>query len=242
MSTDYIIKKCKSFGFVNNINEFLEKYSYKDDNIYVISSDDALKNISDKINIITLDNLKDIININNLCLVIDFNSDIFNDIHISYPKDKKNEISKEQQITTKEIQQQLIGQSTQLDAFSNNLFAIIYGKKSANIQSCNAKQNHDVLDSLARNGVVCTPNTSNVLSIQIIVDYLQKCKSFRIFAMHDGFDGKYIEHEYPSEISHPSYIIGKGEILAVFYRYLLINFFGYCSIITDSMRENAYIF
>lgn len=265
MSTAYAIKKCETFGFSNSIVNFLERFPGTNP-IIIISdkldpdekfiAEDEFGEQELKENYIIINDiakLKDIvekynhpemiyINDKSPVFAIDLSSKMFDDIKISRSTDKSGESSKEQKLNKDDYQKQLTGKSSALDAFSNNLFAVIYGKKSANIQSCNTKQNHDVLDSLARNGVPCIPKTPEVLSIQKIIDYLMKLPKFHIFGIHPASETIFEQTEYPSEISHPSYKIGEGEILAVLYYYILINFFGYCSIITDSMRENAYIF
>lgn len=241
MTTKYVLKRCASFGFARSLTDFREKY-HKDTVVYVLSSNKDYKTDDRFIMIRSAEELGKIGDKKDCTILLDLECDYFNDIHISRPEITNNESSSEHVVSKDELQNQLRGKSTQLDAFSNNLFAIVYGKKSANLQAVSSKQNHQVLDSLARNGVVCTPKTSEVLSIQKIIDYLLKFENFSIFGVHSALDIAFDEQEYPSEISHPSYIIGKGEIVAIFYRYVLINFFGYCSIVTDSMRENAYIF
>ena len=241
MTTEYVVKKIQSFGYARDLDAFNERFN-RDNPVYVLSSRwTELPNDS----YIKLQSIEELSSVDreNSVIVIDLECSIFDDIKISMPKiQKAGESSKEQAVSKEEMQEQLSGKSTSLDAFSNNLFAVIYGKKGANIQSCNTKQNHGVLDSLARNGVVCTPKTQNVLSFQRIVDYLKKLKHFSIFGIHSALELPFDEHEYPSEISHPSYKLANGEITAILYRYILINFYGYCSIVTDSMRENAYIF
>lgn len=241
MTTEYVVKKCQSFGFARSIDAFNDRYS-RDEPVYVLSSRWTEMPNDSFIRLQSIDEMAAMDKTHSV-LVIDLECDVFKDIKISMPKiSKAGESSKEQQVSKEEMQEQLSGKSTSLDAFSNNLFAVIYGKKGANIQSCNTKQNHGVLDSLARNGVVCTPKTQDVLSIQRIIDYLKKLKRFSVFGIHSGIELPFDEHEYPSEISHPSYKLANGEITAILYRYILINFYGYCSIVTDSMRENAYIF
>lgn len=241
MTTEYVVKKIQSFGFTRNLDAFNERFT-RDNRVYILSSRSMEFSDESFIGLQSIDELGSIEKDGSV-IIIDLECDIFNDIKISMPKiQKAGESSKEQQVSKEEMQEQLSGKSTSLDAFSNNLFAVIYGKKGANIQSCNAKQNHGVLDSLARNGVVCTPKTQNVLSFQRIIDYLKKLKNFSVFGMHSALELPFDEQEYPSEISHPSYKLANGEITAILYRYILINFYGYCSIVTDSMRENAYIF
>ena len=241
MTTEYVIKKIQSFGFARDLESFSERFT-RDNQVYVLSSRWTEMPNESYIVLQSIDELGSVESTGSI-IVIDLECDIFSDIKISMPKiQKAGESSKDQQVSKEEMQEQLSGKSTSLDAFSNNLFAVIYGKKGANIQSCNTKQNHGVLDSLARNGVVCTPKTQNVLSFQRITDYLKKLGRFSVFGVHSALELPFDEQEYPSEISHPSYKLANGEITAILYRYILLNFYGYCSIVTDSMRENAYIF
>ena len=69
---------------------------------------------------------------------------------------------------------------------------------------------------------------------------LEKFNTFDIIFIHPSYEVKYMSAEYPCEQIIPAYRINQGEILAVIYRYLVVNFFGYCSIFTDSMLEWRY--
>ena len=140
-----------------------------------------------------------------------------------------------------ELKKASLGNSTQLEAFSKNKFTIIRNKKSANIDNRIFKQNHDVLNSLARNGVVCSPQTENVLSIQRLVNKLHQFSSFDIVFVHPSYELKITRSEYPSELIEPSYVINEGELVAIVYRYIIINFFGYCSVFSEGMEELGYL-
>ena len=149
MTTEYVIKKIQSFGFARDLESFSERFT-RDNQVYVLSSRWTETPNESYIVLQSIDELGSVESTGSV-VVIDLECDIFNDIKISMPKiQKAGESSKDQQVSKEEMQEQLSGKSTSLDAFSNNLFAVIYGKKGANIQSCNTKQNHGVLDSLAR--------------------------------------------------------------------------------------------
>lgn len=167
----------------------------------------------------------------------------FADIKIVINKDDTN-ISSNSSVyksDKEELKKATLGNSTQLEAFSKNKFTVIHNKKSANIDNRIFKQNHDILDSLARNGVVCSPNTGSILSIQRLVNKLHKFNSFDIIFIHPSYELKITRSEYPSELIEPSYTINEGELLAVIYRYIVLNFFGYCSVFTSGMEELGYL-
>lgn len=171
------------------------------------------------------------------------NTEPFDDIKIILNKDDVNASSSSAiyRHTADDLKKAAVGNSTQLEAFSKNKFTVIHNKKSANIENRIPKRNHDVLDSLARNGVVCSPNTDFELSIQRLMRLLRRFKSFDIVFVHPSYDMKVTRAEYPSELVEPAYIINEGELLAVAYRYISINYFGYCSVFNEEMEEFGYL-
>ena len=121
------------------------------------------------------------------------------------------------------LTQNSIQNSTQLEAFGKNKFTVIYGRKQANIPNTIRNQNYGVIDSLARNGVICSPETRNKLSIEILIEKLSKLNAFHIVIIHPSYLLKYNSSTYPCENIEPSYKLNEGEILAVFYRYICIT-------------------
>lgn len=244
MSTVYKYKKCERFGFAQSINEIRERY----DNIIVFDNDNT--------KIEAIHEYKEMNDRDEIPIfVFDLESKIFDDIIISVDKadDKKDANAvKNPSITNdsykhddNELNKIMTGQSTQLDAFSKNLYTVIYGKKGANIQNGQNNThifNHVVIDSLAKNGVIADPISNQEISIHTIMRELEQLKKFMIFFVHPALDIPYTEHESPNEISHPVYIKGKGEIAGVAYRALVLRFFPDLTIVTESMRENAYLF
>lgn len=167
----------------------------------------------------------------------------FDDIKIVINKDDINAHagSSVYKHTPDELKKAAVGNSTQLEAFSKNKFTVIHNKKSANIDNHIYKRNHDVLDSLARNGVVCSPNTDEELSIHKLMKGLQRFNHFDIVFIHPSYELKITRAESPCELIEPSYIINEGELLAVVYRYISIWFFGYCSVFNEEMEEFSYL-
>ena len=170
-------------------------------------------------------------------------TDIFDDIKIVINKADVNASSSSAiyRHNPDDLKKAAVGNSTQLEAFSKNKFTVIHNKKSANIENRILKRNHDVLDSLARNGVVCSPNTEFELSIHRLMKALKRFKEFDIVFIHPSYDLKINRAEYPSELIEPAYIINEGELLAVVYRYISINYFGYCSVYNEEMKEFSYL-
>lgn len=163
---------------------------------------------------------------------------IFSDIKI-VENDKDTNISNKNYVKEK-LTQNSIQNSTQLEAFGKNKFTVIYGRKQANIPNTIRNQNYGVIDSLARNGVICSPETRNKLSIEILIEKLSKLNAFHIVIIHPSYLLKYNSSTYPCENIEPSYKLNEGEILAVFYRYICIHFFGYCEIHDENDNEWKY--
>ena len=231
MSTVYKYKKCEKFGFAKSITEIEQRY------------DDFILFNNDNKDLTSIHTHKEGIPV----FVFDLESEIFNDIIVSTESNNKNSsiTNDNYKHDENELNKILTGQSSQLDAFSKNIYTVIYGKKSANIQ--NGKNNthifnHTVIDSLAKNGVIADPISGTEISIHVIMRELEQLKKFIVFFIHQDLDLNFTEHESPNEISHPVYIKNKGEITSVAYRALILRFFPSLTIVTESMRENAYLF
>lgn len=167
-------------------------------------------------------------------------SEIFSDIEVSVDKGDKNSSTSLYRADKDALKKAALGKSTQLDAFSENKFAVIHTKKKCGIESKIRNQNHDVLDTLAVNGVMKSPETTKPLSIYKLIRILEKFDKFNIVFIHPSYEVRCMIAEYPCEQIIPAYKINEGEILAVVYRYITVYFFGYCSIFTDSMLEWRY--
>lgn len=193
-------------------------------------------------------------NVNTIQLIKDFpfqfteenadiivNDGLFTDIEVSTDKSDPNTTNNNYRPDKDALKNAALGNTTQLDAFSENKFAVIHTKKNAGIDNKTRSMNHDVIDTLAVNGVIRAPETKKPLSIYLLMKKLEQLHDFNICFIHPSYELKRLSAECPCEQIIPVYRIGEGEILAVAYRYLCLWFFAYCSIFTDSMLEYRYV-
>ena len=224
MSIVYETNKCKYISFVKDMKYIDDKYTSgafylgfkKDDNI------DDVKKLP-----------------NDFTLIINTESELFSDVEFEVNKDHAGENSKKHK-NDQDINQQMISSANQLEAFSNNKFTIVPGKRSANIQLHHPKQNHDVIDSIARNGLMVTPKVSTEISVGRLFNILCTKQSFNLIMVNKNLEVSIRESKYPNDYVEPAYTVGKGEIVTVFYRYICLYFYGYCSITSSEDRDRNY--
>ena len=239
-----IISKSKyeseSEDIIKSISDDLDENN--DENNDIDYNEDESSNGQSKENIRELKNIEDIKSINDdhFILVINAESELFSDVNFEINQDKIGESSKTGNKTQDVCRDVLLGGSQQLEAFSNSKFTIIPGKRNAGIQSCHPKQNHDVIDSIARNGLMVTPLTSTQFSIGQLFNILVTKKSFDIIILHSKLEVSIRDSTYPGDYVEPAYIVGQGEISTVFYRYICLYFFGYTSVSNENDRDRIY--
>jgi hypothetical protein len=170
------------------------------------------------------------------------NCDAFSDIEIIVNDNTEGFSSGMYKSSQEDLKKASVGKSAYLDAFTKGLFTVVRGRKTANIENPTLKQNNTVINLLAANGVICTPETSEVLSLDLLMDKLSKMKTFDIIFIHPSLEQKSISFDSPTEFTKPEYKMNGGEIIAIAYRYMLIHFFGMHSIIDDSLLEYQYLF
>ena len=252
MTTSYKYKKCNIFGFAQSVDNVAEKFNnviIVGDCPLVLTDEFIEQNRQLKLTTTDMNQQENVLDIPTF--IVDLEGKWFSDINI-LTDENKQDTDKQNQVGTNnykhddnELAKIITGQSTQLEAFTKNVYTVIYGKKTANIpQGTNNAHifNHNVIDSLARNGIISDQVSDNVLSVHALFKQLEKLYTFNIFFVHSALELEFIQHESPTEISHPVYTKGKGEICAVVYRLLLLKFFPYLTIVSESMRENAYLF
>lgn len=172
----------------------------------------------------------------------DVTTEQFNDIRIRIDGNDDNYSNKFYKQPSDQLQKAAKGQITQLEAFSKSEFVVIHGKKSSCIErGHDINQNYAVIDSLARNGVTVAPDTGKELSMFTLMRCLGKLESFHVVFIHSALIKKSSKASLPNE-TEPTYKIGKGEITAVAYRYLMLKFFPYMAIPDESDREVNYLF
>lgn len=141
-----------------------------------------------------------------------------------------------------DFQKSVLGDSAYLEAVYRGIFTIVKGKRSAGFNYENRLMNHDTLDLLARNGILFTPEYMDKGSFGRLMKVFSACKSFSVIFIHPSLLSKPIKVEYPSEPALPEYIVKEGEILAIAFRYMCMNFFGYKGVYDESLKEYEYLF
>ena len=137
-----------------------------------------------------------------------------------------------------------INNLVQLQAFTSNMFVVMHGKKNCAIPNASHLQNHDIINTLWRNGVHTTPISTYdkpKFSFDKLVHNLHKLDSFTIYFIHPNLEIPGSVADTPCDDVQPSYSIGFGEILAISYRYITLNFFPYCSVHADDMEQLGFI-
>ena len=117
------------------------------------------------------------------------------------------------------------GKISRFNGFGNAFAQVDNAQKRAGINNTIPMRNHEIIDILARNKIVASPETFDELSISKLMRIIGQYKKFHIILVYPNFLGTFI---YASEPSKMMEIDGSNGcvILCVFIRYILINFFG----------------
>ena len=169
------------------------------------------------------------------------NTEPFKDIVIATDKNETGTSSRVYR-SKDYVQHQMVGNSTHLEAFSKGIFTVIHGKRSAGYNYENRLMNHDVLDLLAKNGVMHVPKDMENCSFERLVKVFKHCKSFDVVFVHPLLLSKSITVETPNEPVLPEYELHGGEIIAIAFRYICVHFFGYKGVYDESLKEYDYLF
>ena len=197
------------------------------------------KIISSKLNevINEIRNLKNNKDDKNMNLIINAENPIFSDIKFTIDKSKVK-------LNSQNIKQDImsgatLGSSNMLDAISEQKFAVILGRKTANLRNLQ-NQNHDCIDALVQNGLMGSPKIMSEYSVGKVLIELTKFDKLNLYIIHSALQVNSLEYNGISVYNVPRYIIGDGEILSVFFRYIAILFFPYLSITNISDTEYKY--
>ena len=123
-----------------------------------------------------------------------------------------------------------MGSGKEINAINSNKFSVNKGKKESGIKSFSQNQNHDIINCLVKNGVNYSPKDIYTLSIGKLIVKLSKCDSFAIIIKHKNLLIDCLDGIYPSEFTELAFEIGKGEICAIMFRYIILHFYGYLSV------------
>jgi hypothetical protein len=166
----------------------------------------------------------------------------FKDIVISVEDNAEGLSSNMYKTSREDIKKATFGHSASLEAFTKGTFTVLRNRKTANIENSTLKQNHEILNLIASNGVICTPESKEILSLDLLMKKLSRCNNFSIILVHPSLEQKFVGFDKPTEFSKPEYSLNGGELIAIVYRYLLINFFGMHSIVDEDKLEYQYLF
>jgi len=169
-----------------------------------------------------------------LNLYIDATNPIFDDINFKIDNTKVK-------INSETIKQDVmsgatLGASNMLDAINEQKFAVILGRKTANLKN-NINQNHDCIDALVSNGLMGSPKIMSEYSVGKILLELSNNKnitSMNFYISHPSLRVNVLSGHGISTYNVPRYEIGSGEILSVFFRYIALIFFPYMVVNSNS--------
>ena len=173
----------------------------------------------------------------NINIIINAENPIFSDIKFTIDKSKVKLNS--QNIKQNIMSGATLGSSNMLDAISEQKFAVILGRKTANLRNLQ-NQNHDCIDALVQNGLMGSPKIMSEYSVGKILIELTKFDKINLYIIHSALQVNSLEYDGISVYNVPRYTIGDGEILSVFFRYIAILFFPYLSITNISDTEYKY--
>ena len=221
MTIRYDLCKCKGFAFIKD-----EKFI-----------DDISRPLTNFIRVSDLDKQKP----NDFfTLIINAEDEMFSDIQFEVDEEEKGSSSKTENQTQDVTNGILLGASKQLDAYSEKKFVINHSKKTSSLIGIHPKQNYDVIDSVARNGVLSIPTVTVDFSIGVLFNKLIKYNNFFLIIIHSALEEDVREGSTPNEFCQPIYEVGKGEITAVFYRFISTYFFAYMGILGESDCDHVY--
>jgi len=177
----------------------------------------------------------------NIDVIINAENLIFSDIEFTVDKSKVKLNS--QSIKQNIMSGATLGSSNMLDAINEQKFAVILGRKTANLRNLQ-NQNHDCIDALIQNGLMGSPKVMNEYSIGKILIELSKLKLqhhiLNFYIVHSALQVNNLEYNGISQYNVPRYTVGEGEILSVFFRYIAILFFPYLTISNVSNIDYKY--
>lgn len=244
MTVYYEFNKVNKVGFVKSMNELSDISNSYDITKDAMSIDDVLHNIQKiPLSEVARPDAKHLTDDVYISVIIDATSCVFADIvfNVDTTKVKVNSETLKQDVMSGAS----LGSSVMLDAIAADKFAILPGRKSANLQS-NVGQNHDVIDALATNGLMGSPKIMSEYSAGKVLMELSKLvdrhpmTKLDIWIVHPALKVNKLEGVGVNIYNTPRYAVGEGEILSVFFRYIALIFFPYMSIYAEDDIDHKY--
>ena len=171
-------------------------------------------------------------------VIINAENPIFSDIVFSIDKSKVKLNS--QNIKQNIMSGATLGSSNMLDAINEQKFAVVLGRKTANLRNLQ-NQNHDCIDALVSNGLMGSPKIMSEYSVGKLLIRLSKLnQKMNFYIVHSALKVNSLSGYGISTYNVPRYSVGDGEILSVFFRYIAILFFPYLSITNSNDIDYKY--
>lgn len=166
-------------------------------------------------------------------------SDMFSDLKIVDPYFEKSEIEVNVE-KINGISRDLTASSiSKFNGFSNSFSRVDNNKKRANIPDINILRNHEPIHMLARGRIVSTPTTNFKLSITKLMEILEKFRNFHVIYLYPNYQNKFAYNSLPSKILEVDPSNG-CVILIVFFRSMLLKFFGLHNIMDGTDKFAKY--
>lgn len=242
MTTYYSVCPCKSISYIKNTNHIADVCKGTENLEAYALTDSTRKHIFDNISIgntvITdIQAIKSIKSSSTIRLIVDCESSIFDDVKIATSSEEN--ISQRKPTENSALGDHCLGKTDQINAMHGGEFMISPGKRGANIKQHHNKQNHQVLDSIARNGILVVPYTGHAVH-RLMVALSDSHLSFEIVFIHSDLGVAVKKSTRPNEYAEPAPTTSKGTITAILYRYICMYFFGYFGVYSEEDRERDY--
>lgn len=166
-------------------------------------------------------------------------STVFSDMQIADPYFEKTEEFNVEQING--VSRNLTtGNLLKFGGFSNKFAQVEHAKKRANIPEINRLRNHQVIDMLVRNRIASVPHTFAELNISKLMKTLARFRNFHLILIYPNYHQPFVYCEYPNK-SMEIDVEGGNVVMAVFLRYILINFYGMHAVVNEEDRFTKYL-
>lgn len=152
-------------------------------------------------------------------------SKMFSDLKITDPYFEKSELELNIERINGIDRDLTLTTISKFNGFSNTFSRVDNNKKRANIPDINILRNHEPIHMLARGRIVSTPVTNNKLSVHKLMEIFEKFNNFHVIYLYPNYQNNFAYNSMPTknlEIDPSNGCV----ILIVFFRFMLLRFFG----------------
>ena len=167
-------------------------------------------------------------------------SSTFSDMKISDPYFDKDEDKFDTEQINGVSRNMTVGNISKFGSFSNKFTQVEHAKKRANIPEINRLRNHNIIDIITRGRIASVPLSFEEFNISKLMKLMARYKKFHVIMIYPNYQQPFIYNEYPTramEIDPENGCV----CLAVFQRYILINFYGMHAIVDEEDKFSKYM-